>query len=348
MDPKIREQHKKPGVSYAVTDDGVELPIIDITHPAFSLEVSEGELSRLADQFVREARQREKVPAFLQRLFFRLVLRRSLLGRGIMGAEGAFLSGMSTYLLKLGPENLGQAYAGPIDRKIAASLPALALRLRLEDMARLLAESLAPALRAKPDRPLVLLNIAGGPAMDSLNALLLLEKEHPGALAGRQISIHALDLERGAPEFGRRALAALLGEGAPLHGLDVRFHYVPHDWKDVHELRDLLGALRMDDPVIAVSSEGGLFEYGSDEEIVANLETLGAGMPAETFLVGSVTRGDGPARYLNASSKISIRPRRLEEFRALANRAGWKVEQAVERPFSFNVRLVRARRLSSA
>lgn len=344
MDPKIREQHKRPGVSYALTDDGVELPVIDITHPAFALAVSEAELSRLTDQFVREAKRREKVPAFLQRLFFRLVLRRSLLGRGIMGAAGAFLSGMSTYLLKLGPENLGEAYAGPIDRKIAASLPALALRLRLEDMARLLAERLGPALRTKPDRPLVLLDIAGGPAMDSLNALLLLAKEHPGVLAGRRISIHALDLEKEAPGFGRRALAALLGEGAPLHGLDLRFHYVPHDWKDVQELRELLDALRVDDPVMAASSEGGLFEYGSDEEIVANLETLGAGTPAETFLVGSVTRGDGPARYLNASSKIPIQPRRLEDFRALVERAGWTVEQALERPFSYNVRLVRARR----
>jgi len=31
------------------------------------------------------------------------------------------MSGMYTYLLKLGPEMLGNAYAKPIDRKIAAS-----------------------------------------------------------------------------------------------------------------------------------------------------------------------------------------------------------------------------------
>ena len=36
MLPKIPEQNKKPGVCYAVTDDGLELPVIDITHPAFA------------------------------------------------------------------------------------------------------------------------------------------------------------------------------------------------------------------------------------------------------------------------------------------------------------------------
>ena len=34
MIPRIPEQHKKPGVCYAVTDGGLELPVIDITNPA--------------------------------------------------------------------------------------------------------------------------------------------------------------------------------------------------------------------------------------------------------------------------------------------------------------------------
>ena len=75
------------------------------------------------------------------------------------------MTGLHTYLLKLGPEMLGRAYAKPIDRKIAAALPSLAVRLRLEDVANLIADTLLPALADSPGRPLHFLNIAGGPAI---------------------------------------------------------------------------------------------------------------------------------------------------------------------------------------
>ncbi len=31
----------KPGLVYAATDEGLELPVIDVTHPAFALNVSQ-------------------------------------------------------------------------------------------------------------------------------------------------------------------------------------------------------------------------------------------------------------------------------------------------------------------
>ena len=39
----LLEKHKRPGVYYALTNDGVELPVIDITHLAFALNVSDTE-----------------------------------------------------------------------------------------------------------------------------------------------------------------------------------------------------------------------------------------------------------------------------------------------------------------
>jgi len=33
MMPRVPELNKKPGVCYAVTDDGLDLPVIDLTHP---------------------------------------------------------------------------------------------------------------------------------------------------------------------------------------------------------------------------------------------------------------------------------------------------------------------------
>jgi hypothetical protein len=50
MQPKIIERNKRAGVFYVVTDDGLELPVIDLTHPAFELILSEAELKTLQQQ----------------------------------------------------------------------------------------------------------------------------------------------------------------------------------------------------------------------------------------------------------------------------------------------------------
>jgi hypothetical protein len=94
--------------------------------------------------------------------------------------------------------------------------------------------------------------------------------------------------------------------------------------------------------VTAASSEGALFEYGSDEDIVANLQVLRGATGAGSFIVGSVTRDDPEGRRLRAMSRIPVRPRGLARFGELAGRAGWRVETAVELPFTDVVRLARA------
>src|SRR6266542_3492801 len=77
MDIRVPETHKKPGVTYAVTDDGIELPVIDITHPAFTESVTDAELAARTDEFMREIEARKKRPRLLTRLFMRLFLRKS-------------------------------------------------------------------------------------------------------------------------------------------------------------------------------------------------------------------------------------------------------------------------------
>jgi hypothetical protein len=263
-----------------------------------------------------------------------------VLAQGIRKSEGAFLPGLSTYLLKLGPNNLGDAYAIPIDRRIAASLPALSVRLRLQDMATLLAEALAPQLAARPGRSLRLVNIAGGPAMDSLNALLLLARDRPALLAGRAVAIDVLDGDTGGPTFGARAMAALSAPGAPLHALDARLRHVAYDWNDPRPLRGVLDDARAAGAIAVGSSEGGLFEYGSDDAILANLTAAReAALPAFAML-GSATRADPPVRRLRETSQPATRPRGLDVFRGLVARAGWRVERVIERPFSDQVVMV--------
>src|SRR5262249_47993489 len=51
--PRIAEKNKKPGVCYAVTTDGVELPIVDVTHSAFTVAVTDAEQRALLEQFLR-------------------------------------------------------------------------------------------------------------------------------------------------------------------------------------------------------------------------------------------------------------------------------------------------------
>src|SRR5204863_5974238 len=94
------------------------------------------------------------------------------------------------------------------------------------------------------------------------------------------------------------------------------------------------------DAVCAISSEGGLFEYGSDQEIIGNLEQLNELTPAGTVVVGSVARESEFSRA-QASTRASVRPHTREAFGSLVERGGWKIDESIERPFSDNVRLVK-------
>jgi hypothetical protein len=332
------EHDKKAGVCYAVTDDGLELPVVDITHPAFAVALSEERQQALTSHFLDEQRRFAKLPSWLRFFMLRFFMRGSRIGRGLRRADGQFLDGMTTYLFKLGPKNLG-SYAVPVDRRILMSLPAVSVRLRLIDMARLLADGLAPRLAASASRPLYFLNIAGGPAIDSLNTLIVLRHEQPALLVERRITVHVLDGDQHGPAFGARALAALQAPGAPLAGLDVVFNHSRYDWRDVSGLTPVLESAQRDGAQLAVSSEGGLFEYGSDDDILANLRALRQSDGNDVFVVGSVTRDDEIIQTLKLTSTAATKPRGLAVFAALVANAGWQVTRDVARPLSDQVLL---------
>ncbi len=325
------------GVYYAISDDGSELPVVDVTNPAFALPYDDAQMARRAAIFARAERWRSRIPQSIQRTMLGWAARRSRLARAFYHASEGVISGMTLYVAKLGPKMLGSGYATIIDRQIAAAPPSWLSRVRLEDMARLLAEGLSPLLAAHAGRPLHLFNIAGGPGADSWNALLVLRQESNQPLRGRPIAIHVLDLDEDGPAFGARAVEALRGEGAPLSGLDLRFDRIAYDWRDAKRLGRVLEETGAREAVTAVSSEGGLFEYGSDDEISSNLEAIRAGAPDAT-VVGSVTRAEGPVEFLR---EFTVRPRTLVAFRELAARAGWSIARAVERPLAYDVRLAR-------
>jgi len=336
MEKILHEERKVAGVHYTLTSDGLELPVIDVTHPVFALDLGPDEQQELVRKFLAQKMPLANWPAALRKLFFRLALRGSVLAAGLRNAEDGYMTGMHTYLLKLGPEMLGSAYTTPVDRKIAASLPALGTRLRVQDMACLMAETLTPALLAESQKALRFVDIAGGPSISSLNALIVLRKKQALLLTGRSIEINVLDLDESGPAFGKAALVALSQQAAPLDNLRIGFRHVRYDWTKPADMQPILRESEAKGALVIASSEGGLFEYGSDEAIVSNLETLRAS-PAVLAVLGSVTRADEPMQRLRKMNTARIIPRGLELFGALAEKAGWKIARAIERPFSDQV-----------
>src|SRR5262249_35196960 len=162
---------------------------------------------------------------------------------------------------KLGADHLPPGFDGPVDRKVAAAPHVALVRLRMQPLARLLAEALLGPLSDEADAPLHLGNIADAPALDSLHARIILGRPQ-ATPPHRPIAMQVLDRQQAGPTFGARALLALTAPGEPLHGLEVEFQHHAYDWNDTAPLARLLAAAR--GAIIAASSEGGLFEYGTD------------------------------------------------------------------------------------
>lgn len=343
----IPESNKKEGLSYAWSDTGLELPAIDVTHPVFGIDLDEELLAAMTSDAVGDMTQRERMPKVLQRLVMTAMHRRSIMVRHIARSQGAYLDGIGTYLLKLGGENLGQGFAGKIDRRLASSIVGVSARLRLEDTAVLLAEAAVALLssRATPvgqraAEPIHFVNVGGGPAADSFNAILLLNRNHHELLAGHRVVISVLDREASGPLFGMRAVSALREPGAALADVDVQFRYASYDWNNASDLSRFLDEL--DPGHVLGSSEGGLFEYGSDRDIVENLGTFARHAPPGAVFVGTISRTDGEAGHINFATGTAVVRRDLDGLNLLAGRAGWAIDRVADCPLSRTIRLKRA------
>jgi hypothetical protein len=96
---------------------------------------------------------------------------------------------------------------------------------------------------------------------------------------------------------------------------------------------------------VSASSEGALFEYGSDEDITGNLQVLHAPTGVDTIVVGSLTRADELGLAVNGralGNRAALQFRGLEAFTALARRAGWKPTKVIDRPLSHDILLEKA------
>jgi hypothetical protein len=311
------------GLVFARTREGFDLPVIEVTNPRFIVPDDPATAQRTYDAAIAEEQRRRRIPKFIMRLMLRALARKSRLIRALSQSDTGYLDSLSTYVLKLGADNLVPPYDSPTDRKVAASPHIVLVRLRMQQVAHQLAEGLAEDLAAADAAaPLHLINIGGGPALDSTNALILLRRAHP-TLLSRPVAIEVLDANADPVVFGANALAALKTGGGPLAGLDIALHHHAYNWDHTAALESLMVRLKAAGAVVAASSEGALFEYGSDEAIIANLKTLRAG--GVRLVAGSVTAVADMRRRDIARSPFKLQPRGIGGFAPLAAAAGFRI-----------------------
>jgi hypothetical protein len=332
------DRMRREGVVIARTMEGDELPVLDVTHPRFAMPEDPKSYQALRLALLRSEQRHRLIPKFLMPMMVRSAAKRSRLMRAMFETNSSFLDGLSTYVMKLGAGNLLPPYDAPMDRQFASSPHVAFMRLRTQQVAGLLAEGLASGLTAADDRPLHLVNIAGGPAIDSLNALILVARTSPDLLR-RPIVIHVLDLDEAGPFFGKNALTQMTATGGRLHGFGIAFERHAYDWNETAPLETLLKELIAQNAVIVASSEGGLFEYGSDAAIVANLKALHANGGGARLVVGSVTRADETRQRLIGASQFKLIPRGIDGFAPLATQAGFTIRKARETIWSDQVEL---------
>ena len=330
----LPEKKKIPGLSYAVLADGIELPVLDITHPLFISSIDEEKLSRILKDVEKKGEKRaegfQNLPAFVKGF----LAKRSYVMADFLSepCEDAFLSGIATLMMKLGPGLIGGGRKMFLDRLAAKGLGAIALRMRVRDISRCQADALIPRLEESPGKNLCIVNIAGGTACDSLNALILVQKEDRSLLKYREIEINVLDIDPTGPAFAGRCLKSLQAPGSDFHGLHISLRSMPYDWNDPAALEPLLSERK--DWLQICASEGGLFEYGSDEAMARTLEALYDHSEAEMKIVGSLMRDIGTidpgARAALRITNIKARLLGLGGLKSVLAGSRWKIDGVQE------------------
>ena len=325
------------GPILAKTREGFDLPVIDFTNPRFAVPEDSATAQALYQAFVDAEQQRRRIPRFIMRIMLWSAARQSRLVRALFSSQTGFLDGLSTYVMKLGPDNLVPPYDTKMDRRFASSSHVVLVRLRMYQVARLVADALTAELAAAPTAPLSLINIGGGPALDSINALIFLRRDRPDLL-NRPISIDVLDASADGAFFGANALDALQAEGRPLAGLSIKMRHQAYNWDEPSLLQRLLAEPKSAGAIIAATSEGALFEYGSDQAIIANLAALR--VAGARSVAGSVTRVDETRRRTVAATRLKLVMRGLDGFAPLATQAGFRIAKSEPAMISDQVMLL--------
>ncbi len=326
---------KIPELSYAFTFNGVELPVLDITHPYFVSCTDEKILNKLLPYVQKNADKNaekfNKIPAFIKRFF----IKHSFAVAELLEVEeqGTFASGITTLMMKLGPRLIGKGKKRFLDRQMSKGFGTLVIRMRVRDISKCQAEALIPLLTKSPGKDLCFINIAGGSASDNINALFLIQNENPALLKERKIEINVLDIDTFGPAFADRSITALKAPGGRFSELNISFRHIHYDWNSTEKLEELLserkGWLQL------CSSEGGLFEYCSDEIIIRNLNILYSHSDDEIIIAGTLLHDvkeidAGMLAALKISTNIKPRLLGINGLRSIVEHNKWKIVSTIE------------------
>jgi len=307
-------KNKISELSYAITLNGVELAVLDVTHPLFISSIDEDKLKEILQKVEKTAdKTAEKfnnMPSFIKNFF----AKRSFAMSELLQESNAdeYLTGISTLMLKLGPNLIGKGKKRFFDRLSSRGIGGIVLRMRVRDISKIQAEALIPLLTKSPDRNLCFINIAGGAASDSINTLFLIQQLNPSLLINRRIEINVLDIDRFGPAFADRCITALKAPEGRFYNMDVSFNHIHYDWNNTQKLKELLSERK--EWLQICSSEGGLFEYCTDEVIEQNLNTIRKNSTDDIIVAGSLMHDiETVDRGAIAALKIStaIKPRFL-------------------------------------
>ncbi len=326
---------KIPGLSYAFTLNGVELPVLDITHPYFVSCTDEKILNKLLPYVQKNAEKNaekfNKIPAFIKRFFIKHSFAMAELVE--VKDQKAFASGITTLMIKLGPKLIGKGKKRFLDRQVNKGFGSLVIRMRARDISNCQAEALMPLLIESPGKDICFINIAGGSASDNINALFLIQKENPALLKDRKIEINVLDIDTFGPAFAERSITALKAPGGRFNGLNISFRHIHYDWNNTEKLAELLSERK--EWLQVCSSEGGLFEYCSDEVIIRNLDTLYSHSNDKTIIAGTLLQDvkeidAGMVAALKISTNMAPRLLGINGLKNILKDNKWKIGTIIE------------------
>jgi hypothetical protein len=327
-------KNKIPGLSYAVMANGIELPVLDITHPLFLSAINDNKLAKYLKEAEKGGEKRaesfQKIPAFIKRFF----AKHSFIMDDLLSEkkEDKFLSGLSTLLLKMGPDLIGRGRRRFLDRLASKGIGGMVLRMRLRDIAHCQAEMLTPKLKDYPGKDLCFVNIAGGTSCDSINTLLVILQKDQELLRNRNIEINVLDIDKAGADFAERSIHALKSGNGKFSSLNISFRYLPYNWNDTSELKNLLKNRK--EWLKICASEGGLFEYGSDEDIISNLNTLYENSGNEMMIAGTILHEigkiDAGAKAAMKITSIKARMLGIDGLSTCLEKTKWKLDRQME------------------
>lgn len=334
MEKRILEKNKIAGLSYAFTENGIELPVLDITHPLFINSINEEKLARMLKEIEQKGEERaesfDKIPAFIKEF----MAKRSYIMAGFMlkDTDDTFLSGMSTLMMKFGPGLIGKGKRKFFDRLGSKAFGAILLRMRVRDICKLHTDILITQLTNEREKNLCFINIAGGAACDSINTLITIYKNDPSLLKNREIEINVFDIDRFGPSFAINCAESLKSTGNYFNGLNVSFNHIYYNWNDTTILNEFLQ--KRTEWLKISSSEGGLFEYASDEDIIKNLKVLYDNSLDNMKIVGSLIRDvntvDPGVLASMKLTNIKARLLGLVGLKKILEETAWTIENVME------------------